>query len=364
MPPATAPSASEIAGVLDQLAEDSDRMLLAVGRSTVPVSNLDKPLWPGRRRPFTKRDLLVYLARVSPHLLRHLGGRPVFVTRYPHGVEEKSFYQKVWDDPPAFVHSVPVWSAEHGEARPYLLVRNLATLLWLGQQAALELHVWFSRTSAAPDGKRLGTDYASGAEALEVSRLNFPDFLVVDLDAYAYRGTERAGAEPELHRRGFNRTREIAFEVRRVAEALGLEAFVKTSGRTGLHVFLPIARTFPFDEVRAMAQTVGYFLQALRPHDVTLAWSVRERTGKVFFDYNQNARGKSLAAAYSPRRHPAGTVSMPVTWVLLPYVYPTDFTLETVPDLLDERGDAWASILDAKGDLEAVLALGEPGPTT
>ncbi|HEU4647736.1 MAG TPA: hypothetical protein VFS33_01655 [Gemmatimonadales bacterium] len=352
----SSPSSDEIAAVLEQLAEPTDRMILQVGRYTVPLTNLDKVLWPEAKPPVTKRDLLCYLAQVSPHLLSHLDGRPTFVTRFPDGVNGGSFYQKSWENPPPFVRTVPIWSKDNERARDYLLVANLATLLWLGQQAALELHVWFSRVGARPDGRRLPTDYESGEESLDASRLNYPDFLVIDLDAYDYSGREQRGDEPELHRRGFNRVREIAFEVRRVAEALALEAFVKTSGRTGLHLYLPIFRRFTFDEVRAMAETIGQFVLSLRPGDVTLAWAVRDRRGKVFFDYNQNVRGKSLAAAYSPRRHAAATIAMPVSWGELPHVYPTDFTVATVPALLAEHGDRWASVLDAKGDLEAILS--------
>jgi bifunctional non-homologous end joining protein LigD len=350
------PSADLIEDVVEQLSTPTGEMLLSVGRSTVPVSNLDKPLWPGARgAPLTKRDLLVYLAKVSPYLLPHLEGRPLFVTRYPHGAGGERFFQKHWDSPPPFARTVAVWSKESRAARDYLVVANLQTLLWLGQLAAIELHTWFSRVAPRPDAAQLGTRYADSAEDLEASRLNYPDFLIVDLDAYDYSGREAAGAEPELHRRGFNRVRSVAFEVERIAGALGLRPYVKTSGRTGLHIFLPIVRRFTYDEVRSMAEMVGQFLVSLRPKDVTLAWSVRDRAGKVFFDFNQNVRGKSLVSAYSPRPHPAGTVSMPVSWAELAQVYPTDFTLRTVPALLAERGDRWADILDAKEDLEAIL---------
>ncbi|HEX5631732.1 MAG TPA: hypothetical protein VFX50_00845, partial [Gemmatimonadales bacterium] len=274
---ARVPSDDEIGDVLERLDAPQDALRLAVGRATIPLTSLDKVLWPDARPAQTKRDLLRYLARVSPAMLRHLAGRPVFVSRFPHGAGGESFYQKVWEEPPAFVHQRPVWSSDRGEARPLLFVDNLATLLWLGQQAALEYHVWFSRVTVGPDGRNLPTDYASGPEALAASRLNYPDFLVVDLDAYDYSGREAPGDEPELHRRGFHRVRTVALEVRRVAEALGLSAFVKTSGRTGLHLYLPIRRVHPYEEVRAMAQTLGNFLRALRPDDVTVAWAVRER---------------------------------------------------------------------------------------
>jgi bifunctional non-homologous end joining protein LigD len=348
---------ASVDAVLAQLDTADDELTLEVDTHRVPVSHLSKPLWPraGRTPATTKRDLLAYFARISSYMLPHLAGRPVFVTRFPHGIGGKSFYQKVWDAPPRFVRTVGIWSSDNDEARDYLLCENLATLLWLAQQAALELHVWFSRISAGADVGRTGVRYGESEQALDRSRLNYPDFIVVDLDPYAYSGKEAKGAEPELHRRAFNHVREVAFEMREIAGSLGLETFVKTSGRTGLHLYLPILRRFTFDEVRAMAETMGRHLAARRPGEVTLEWAVKKRTGKIFFDFNQNVRGKSLAAILSPRRHAGGTVSMPLAWNELADAYPTDFTMRTAPDLLDERGDPWARILRSKGDLAAVL---------
>src|SRR5881394_880287 len=171
---------SVIAEALAQLDEPSDNMLLALGDDVVPVSSLNKPLWPGRRgRAVTKRDLLRYFVRVSPYMLPHLEGRPAFVTRFPDGITGESFYQKVWEHRPPFVRTVSIWSKEHGHARDYLLVANLPTLLWLGQMAGLEIHLWMSRTTPDTDGQALGTRYGDSQAALEASRLNYPDFLVL-----------------------------------------------------------------------------------------------------------------------------------------------------------------------------------------
>jgi bifunctional non-homologous end joining protein LigD len=130
---------------------------------------------------------------------------------------------------------------------------------------------------------------------------------------------------------------------------------VKTSGRTGLHLYLPILRTLDYDAARDVAETIGRYALQQWPQEVTLEWAVERRTGKIFFDYNQNSRGKSLASIFSPRRHPLGTVSMPVAWDDLERVYPTDFTLRTVPGLLASDGDPWAGVLDAKQDLGELL---------
>jgi bifunctional non-homologous end joining protein LigD len=348
---------SQVARLLAQLETPKPRLVLSIEGHELGVSNLEKVLWPGsgRGKPLTKRELLRYLAQVSPWLLPHLAGRPIFVTRYPDGVTGKSFYQKHWDNPPDFVRTVTIYSSHNEGDGEYIVCENLATLLWLAQMAGLELHPWFSRVSPGPDARSHGRTFSGSEATLDQSVLNFPDFVVVDLDPYEYSGKEAKGEEPELHRRAFNRTRDLALRIRELLGNLGIELFVKTSGRTGLHLYIPILRNLSFDAVRAIAETIGRYAQQEWPADVTLEWAVERRTGKIFFDYNQNSRGKSLASIFCPRRHPHATISMPVTWDQLERIYPTDFTLLTVPELLENQGDPWAGILKAKQDLAQVL---------
>jgi bifunctional non-homologous end joining protein LigD len=348
---------TEVGSVLDQLGARAPRMVLTVEGYQLPVTNLEKILWPGsgRSRPLTKRDLLRYLARVSPWLLPHLTGRPMFATRYPDGITGKSFYQKHWDNPPDFARTVTIYSSHNEGDSDYLICDNLPTLLWLGQMGALELHPWFSRIDPGPDARGRGRRFSGSEATLKKSVLNYPDFVVFDLDPYQYSGREGKGEEPELHRKAFKRTRDLALRLRDMLGRLGLEVFVKTSGRTGLHLYLPIVRKFDYDAVRGIAETIGRYALQQWPDEVTLEWSVERRTGKIFFDYNQNTRGKSLASILCPRRHPLGTVSMPVTWDQLEQVYPTDFTIRTVPDILEREGDPWAGILTAKQDLAELI---------
>jgi bifunctional non-homologous end joining protein LigD len=348
---------SEVANLLDQLAAKQPQVVLTVGRYELSVANLQKVLWPGagRSRPLTKRDYLQYLVRVSPWLLPHLAGRPLFVTRYPNGVLGKSFYQKHWEDPPAFVRTVSIYSSHNEGDGEYLICENLATLLWLGQMAGLEMHPWFSRVDPSPDALKRGRKFSGSELTLEKSVLNYPDFVVFDLDPYEYSGKEAKGEEPELHRKAFQRTRSLALRLRDLLGRLGLDTFVKTSGRTGLHLYLPIRRELDYDAVRGVAETIGRYAQQEWPGEVTLEWSVERRTGKIFFDYNQNSRGKSLASIFSPRRHPLGTVSMPVDWDEIERVYPTDFTLRSAPGILEADGDPWAGILAAKQNLGELL---------
>jgi bifunctional non-homologous end joining protein LigD len=348
---------TEVGTVLEQLETREQRVVLTVDDYDLPVTNLDKTLWPavGRAKPLTKRDLLRYLTRISPWLLPHLAGRPMFTTRFPDGVNGKSFYQKHWRPAPPFARTVSIYSSHNEGDSEYLICENLPTLLFLAQMGGLELHPWFSRVDPAPDARGRSRKFSGSEANLERSVLNYPDFVIFDLDPYLYSGREGKGEEPELHRKAFKRTRDLALRLHDMLGRLGFEIYVKTSGRTGLHLYLPIVRTFDYDAARNIAETIGRFALQQWPDEVTLEWAVVRRTGKIFFDYNQNSRGKSLASIFCPRRHPLATISMPVTWEQLESVYPTDFTLRTVPDILEEQGDPWADILSSKQDLAALL---------
>lgn len=348
---------SPVDRVIAELEAAGPTATLRVDGHDVAVTSLDKPLWPaaGRRRALTKRDLLRYYARVSPWLLPHLAGRPLFATRFPGGVTGKSFFQKHWNDPPPFARRVAIYATSGDRDGEYLVCENLATLLWLGQMGGLELHAWFSRIETGPDTRVRSRTFTGSEAALERSVLNYPDFVVFDLDPYLYSGREGRGEEPELNRRAFARTRTLALRIRDLLGTLGLEAFVKTSGRTGLHLYLPIRRELDYDATRDVAATIARHVLQSYPRDVTIEWAVRARRGKIFFDFNQNSRGKSVAAPFSPRRHPAATVSATVTWDELGDIYPTDFTLLTMPGRLEATGDPWAGILDAKQSLPEAL---------
>ncbi|HEY8766474.1 MAG TPA: DNA ligase D [Dehalococcoidia bacterium] len=347
-----------VADVLEQLEQEAEKFVLKVGDDKVPLSNLDKPLWPEweKRRPLTKRDLLVYFARVSPYLLPHLHGRPITLTRYPNGIEAKHFYQKHWESKlPPFVDPVTVWSEQFHTDQEYLLCNNVPTLLWLGQLADIELHTWYSRVDKGPDGARLPDYTGGGEEKFDRSRLNFPDFIVFDLDPYIYSGEEKHGAEPELNRKAFLKTCDVAFWLKDLLDSLSLSSFVKTTGKTGLHIYVPIVRHFDYDAVRSAAETVGRFLVRAHPKDVTMEWSVPKRADKIFFDHNQNVKGKTLASLYSPRPVGWAGVSMPLRWDELRDIYPTHFTILNACDRLAETGDLWSNILAEKHDLAGML---------
>jgi bifunctional non-homologous end joining protein LigD len=352
---------SLVAEVLEQLQNPAKTLQLKVGGARISLSNLDRVYWPAagpRAAAVTKRDFLRYLARIGRFMLPHLADRPLTMIRMPEGIHGERFFQKHWSQSlPEFVESVTVFSEHKDERHRYLLANNLPTLLWLGQVGTLEFHVWHSRAQTAPEAAGAKTDYSSSLAALESSILNYPDYLVFDIDPYIYSGKEAPGAEPELNRRGFAGGKRVAFWLRALLKEMSLEAVVKTSGKTGLHVFVPIVRSVTFDEARHICEAVGRHLMRAHPKDITMEWAVEKRTGKIFIDYNMNVRGKTLNVAYSPRGVPGAPVSMPLTWEELEAAQPTDFTINNVPARLEKNGDRWHDVLETKQSLTKAFGV-------
>ena len=359
---ASPPAAPDVvADVLQQLAAAGSRLDLTVAGARLRLTNLDRVYWPATADSpaITKRDLIRYLAAVSRFMLPHLKDRPLTMIRMPEGIGGERFYQKHWDqERPDYVATIPIYTDHVGRSEHYILVNNLPTLLWLGQSGTLEFHVWHSRADLGPDtaaGPVLGGDFGGSRTALEQSALNYPDFLVFDIDPYIYSGKEAKGAEPELNDKGFATGKKVAFWLRTLLAEMGLRAIVKTSGKTGLHVFVPIERTVTFDTVRQLSEMVGRHVVKDHPREVTVEWAVEKRTGKIFIDYNMNVRGKTLAAAYSPRGSPGAPVSMPLTWDELERARPEDFTVSSVIGRLEKTGDRWHDWGSTKQNLARIL---------
>ena len=346
----------EIGQILQQLEGGKPNLTLAVGGHAIKLSHLDRVYWPAdpalKQPALTKRDLLRYLARVSPFMLPHLADRPLTMIRMPDGIHGQRFYQKHWAQAkPEFADTIVVFSEHKDESHEYLLCNNLPTLLWLAQSGTLEFHVWHSRARLGADSSVKSTDYASSLATLEASILNYPDYVVFDIDPYIYSGKEKPGDEPELNTLAFEKGKEVAFRVREVLNTMGLDPVVKTSGKTGLHVFLPIRRTIDFDTAREVSEMVGRHLVRLQPRDITVEWSVPKRTGKIFMDYNMNVRGKTLNVAYSPRGAPGAPVSMPLSWEQLAKAHPLDFRITNA----EIEDDWWRDVLERKQSLEKAL---------
>ncbi len=313
-----------------------------------PFTHADKVYFP--EAGLTKGDVAAYYRQVAPWLLPHLRDRPLTLRRFPEGIGGPDFFQKHTPDAPPFVRTVQVWSDQGGRDVRAVVCDDEATLLWLVQMGCIEVHAWFSRTTPIP-GVDASTEFSGSEEAVERSVLNYPDFVVFDLDPFLLAEGEdlrKRGREydPEYSRRGFEAARQAALWLEEALADLGLVAFVKTSGKTGLHVFVPVRRAYTYRQTHAFAKTVSNWLARKHRDVLTVAWQVRERVGKVFLDYNQNVRGKTLAVAYSLRPTPQATVSVPVTWEELRRGFdPLQWNARTVPARLRERGDPWQDIL-------------------
>jgi len=319
----------------------------------VNLSNLDKVYWKATEDHgiITKGDLINYYDSMSSLVLPHLKDRPLSLSRYPDGVDGKSFYQKDWNhSKPEYVKTVRVHSEHRGEVINYLICNNRESLLWIVNLGAIEMHPWYSRI------KDFDSCDSNSLLYEEKCGLNFPDFIVFDLDPYIYAGTKKKGMEPEYNLKGFRATVEVAYHLKDLLLELKIKSFVKTSGKTGLHIYIPITQKYTYDQTRSFAEIIGKTIISKFPKKVTMEWNTIKRKGKVFFDYNQNSRGKTIASIYSVRPTLSATVSMPIGWNKLDDIRPTDFTLKTVPTLTRGKRDEWEGVLKIKQDLGKILS--------
>lgn len=353
--PAAEPAATLRSGPGDGA---SGRGRAAASTPQVAFTNLDKVFFP--ELGLTKGDVIEYYRRVAPYILPHLRDRPLTLRRWPNGIHGDDFFQKDVEDAPPFVRTERVWSTDGKRNLRLVICNDEPTVLWLAQMGCIEMHAWFSRvTPVSGRGTgRPGTAFAGSEEAITRSTLNYPDFVVLDVDPFLFpegKGpTKRHGEyDPDYTRKGFEAARTAALLLGKALDGIGLRSFLKTSGKTGLHLFIPIERRYTYEQTHAFAKTMTTWLAGQHPETLTTAWSVRDRVGKVFLDYNQNLRGKTLAGIYSLRPVPQATVSVPVTWDELKAGFdPLQWTSATIFDRLERVGDLWAKILDAAQPIE------------
>jgi bifunctional non-homologous end joining protein LigD len=273
-----------------------------VGRHRVEVSNPDKVFFP--EPGLTKGDLVDYYLDVAECALPHLRRRPFHMKRFPNGVDGEFFHQKrVPANHPDYVDDVFV-QFPSGHSTVFAIVDNAAALAWVANLGCIELHTWHSR----------------------VPEIERPDYLLIDLDPTS------EGQWPFV--------REIALVVRGVLDELGLRSYPKTSGATGLHILAPIRPELEFPHVRRFAKAVAEEVER-RIGDqrvATTTWRVADRVG-VFVDFGQNARDRTIAAAYSVRPTQDARVSAPLAWDEVAAVEPEAFTLQTMPARIESVGD-------------------------
>jgi bifunctional non-homologous end joining protein LigD len=291
------------------------------GRHTVALSNLDKVFWP--EAGLTKRDLLRYYADVASVLIPHLKDRAMVMKRYPNGIRGKFFFMK--RTPAGHPEWLETCAIMHKSANliAFPMVQDLASLLWVVNLGCIDLNPWYARCD--------DTDR--------------PDYLHFDLDP-------GPGAP-------FERVRETALIVREALEERGMRVLAKTSGSTGMHLYVPIVRGPTQKAVWGFAKRLAKALERRHPRIITAEYRIADRPrGRVLVDYNQNAWGRTLASVYSVRPTARATVSTPVTWAEVERgVEPDAFRMDTVPARLRRAGDLWASLLAARGRFRLEDAL-------
>jgi len=317
------------------------------------VTNPSKVYWKATKNhpAYLKRDLIDYYDKITDVILPHLEDRPLSLSRYPNGIYGKSFYQKDWDQKkPDYVATAKIHSEHRGDSINYIICNNKETLLWVANLGCIEMHPWYSRIK---DFRSCNT---STLLYEEKCGLNFPDFIVFDLDPYIYSGKEQKGEEPQYNIAGFKAAVDVAHELKDIFRKLKINSYLKTSGKSGLHIYVPILNIYSYEQTKSFAEVIANIMVTKFPKKVTLEWSTSKRKGKVFFDYNQNVRGKTIASVYSLRPTPDGTVSMPIDWKNIDEVYPTDFTITNAPDLIRKRSDTWYAILSDKQDIGKLIS--------
>jgi len=319
----------------------------------VKISNPDKVYWSKTREhpEFTKNDLINYYEFIGPLILPHLKDRPLSLSRYPNGIHGKSFYHKNWDQPkPDFVMMALVHSEQRNDNINYIVCNNKESLLWIANLGCIEMHPWYSRINDFDSCNSSSLLYEEKCE------LNFPDFIVFDLDPYIYSGKEKRGQEPEYNRAGFRAIVEVAFELYDFLRELKIRSYIKTSGKSGLHIYVPVINNYPYEQTRNFSEIIAKIMVSKFPNKVTTEWNTLKRKGKVFFDYNQNSRGKTLASVYSLRPTESATISMPVNWKKLDSILPTEFTIMSVPQLIRKNNDIWTGVLTEKQDISKIIS--------
>ncbi|AKV87759.1 ATP-dependent DNA ligase [Microbacterium sp. CGR1] len=299
----------------------SERVTLTVidpdGEREVALSSPNRVVWP--KDGITKAELAEYFQLVSVPFLEANGNRPVSLERFRDGVGSDGFFSK--NPPKGTPDYVDAVTVTYNSARrhPQIVLNRPSAIVWAAQMNTIVFHPWAS-LSTDPDN---------------------PVELRIDLDPQP--GTGFADAIPAAH------------ALREVLEEVGLTAFVKTSGNRGLHVFAPIEPTHEFLDVRHAVIAAGRELERRMPEQVTMSWWKEERGQRVFIDFNQANRDRTMAGAYSPRALPGATVSTPVHWDELDGLDPAVFTVRSIPKRLAEVGDPWAGKQDEPGRIDTLL---------
>ena len=289
-------------------------LIVQVGREQVSVTSLDRIYWPDEK--LTKFDLLSFYLKVADHLMPYLKERPAILQRWPRGINAPMFFQQDLESAPAFIQTARLTNQE-GRQLDYAVYSTTASLLHFVTLGSIEQHPWHST----------------------LKHLDKPDWIAIDLDP------KQAPWENVL---------QVALVVKEVADEIGLRAYPKTSGSSGIHIYVPLKPTNGYEKVaefaKLLAGEVAHRASKIATVERTIA---KRKSTQVYVDWMQNARGKSLASVFTARAKRKATVSMPLSWKQVEQgVKISDFTITNVPELVKKKGNPWATFFDDRQKLK------------
>lgn len=281
------------------------------------LSHLDKVFFP--KHGYTKGDLIDYYRSVASYILPYLKDRPLSLLRQPNGVNDHGFFQKNMEHLPEWVPSTDIYSASNEANLHWMVGGELDTLLYAVQLGSIEINPWNSR----------------------IKHLNKPDWIVIDLDPEGVT---------------FKDVVAVAQTVKRVCEDWKIACYPKTSGKTGIHIYLPLAAKYTYEQAKNFAHLIAIEVNKREPKRTSIERTPAKRPHKIYVDFLQNREGQTLAAPYSVRPTPDATVSMPLHWdEIIPSLKPTDFTIKNAPARLKKVGDLWEPVMGKGIDLRVTL---------
>src|SRR5215470_8664630 len=289
-------------------------LIVRVGREEVSVTSLDRIYWPDEK--LTKFDLLCFYLKVADRMMPYLKDRPAILQRWPQGIKAPMFFQQDVETAPEFIKTIRLTNQE-GRELDYGVYTTVASLLHFVNLGTIEQHQWHST----------------------IKHLDKPDWIAIDLDP------KKAPWENVL---------QVALVVKEVADEIGLNAFPKTSGSSGIHIYVPLKPTNDYEKAAEFARLLAAEVAQRAPKIATIERTIAKRkSSQVYVDWMQNARGKSLASVFTARAKRGATVSMPLTWKQIQKgVKISDFTITNVPELIGKKGDAWAHFFDQRQSLK------------
>jgi bifunctional non-homologous end joining protein LigD len=284
----------------------------------IEYSNLEKIYFP--ELGITKGEVINYYKKISPYILPYLKDRPESLNRYPNGIKKPNFFQKNFPyKTPAYIKTYDRISDSKNEKIKYIVCNNEETLLYIANLGAIEINPWSSRTT----------------------KPEYPDWMVIDLDP------------------GNNTLDELILVTREVKKVLDMScehSYVKTSGKTGIHIFIPLGGKYDFKQIRSFSELLVKIVHGRLPEITSIERSPAKRKNKIYLDYLQNSLGQTLAAPYSLRPTKEATVSTPLSWSEVKKgLDPKKFTLKTIFKRLEKHGDLWRGILEDQVDLKKAI---------